>query len=199
MIDVVDLIGVLAAVATLACGAALVYVHTRPTGYDPVRDAVSDYGVGRYRAWYRAAAVTLGSAAILLAVAIAVTVRPEPVVPIVLLVVFGIARIAVVRFPVDLDRRPPSRSGQIHRLLAAVAFVAIAVVAAELPVSVFTDPAWTGVENALRAVGWLVVAAAMAAGLGLRLASLRPFFGLLERLLYVAMLTWFMTVSLHIA
>jgi hypothetical protein len=196
---VTDLLGMLAAIATLACGGALVFVHMRSTGYDPVRDAVSDYGVGRYRRWYTAATVTLGAAAILLAIAIAATVRPEPVLLIVLLVVFGLARVAIVRFPVDLDRRPPSRSGQIHRLLAAVAFVAIAIVAAELPLSVLGDPGWTGVEGALRTVGWLVVAAALATGLGLRLASLRPFFGLLERLLYVAMLTWFMTVSLHIA
>ena len=193
------MLGVLAAIATLACGGALVYVHTRRTGHDPVRDAVSDYGVGRYRVWYRAAAITLGIAGILLALAIAATVRPEPLLLIVLLVVFGVARIAIVRFPVDLDRRPPSRTGRIHRLLAAVAFVTIAIVAAKLPRSVLGDPSWAGIDGVLRTIGWLVVAAALATGLGLRLASLRPFFGLLERLLYVAMLTWFMTVSLHIA
>jgi hypothetical protein len=51
----------------------------------------------------------------------------------------------------------------------------------------------------LRAIGWLVVLAAAATGLALRVVSLRPVFGLLERCLYVATIAWFMTVSLHIA
>jgi len=101
--------------------------------------------------------------------------------------------------PVYLDRRPPSRTGKIHYLLAAIAFITIAIVAARLPRSVVGDPGWAGISGVLRVVGLLVVAAAIATGLGLRIASLRPFFGLLERSLYVAMLTWFLTVSLHIA
>lgn len=194
-----DLLGALAAVLTLVCAGALAYVHTRPTGYDPVRDAVSDYGVGRYRAWYQAAAITLGCAGILLALGLAGTVRPVPLLVVALLVVFGVSRIAIVRFPVYLDRRPPSRTGKIHYLLAAIAFITIAIVAARLPRSVVGDPGWAGISGVLRVVGLLVVAAAIATGLGLRIASLRPFFGLLERSLYVAMLTWFLTVSLHIA
>ena len=194
-----DLLGALAAIATLASAVALVYVHTRPTGYDPVRDAVSDYGVGRYRVWYSAAAITLGVAGILLASSIAASVRPEPVFLVALLVVFGIARIAIVRFPVDLDRRPASRTGRIHFLLAGIAFVAIAFAAATLPRVVVGNPGWADVEGLLRTTGWLVVVTAVAAGLGLRVATLRPVFGLLERLLYASMLTWFMAVSLHIA
>jgi hypothetical protein len=196
---VADLLGALAAAATSVCAMALIYVHTRPTGYDPVRDAVSDYGVGPYRFWYRAAALTLGSAGILLASGIAATVRPEPVFVVALLVVFGVARIAIVGFPVDLDRRRRSRAGRVHLLLAAVAFLTIAFAAAKLPRSVIADPGWSGMEGMLRAIGWLVVVAAAATGLGLRIVSLRPVFGLLERFLYVAMLAWFMTVSLHIA
>jgi hypothetical protein len=38
---------VLAALATAVQAVALIGLHLLPTGYDPVRDAVSDYGVGR--------------------------------------------------------------------------------------------------------------------------------------------------------
>lgn len=194
-----DVFGALAATATAACAAALIYVHTRTTGYHPVRDAVSDYGVGPYRRCYATAAIALGVAGIFLASGLAAAVRPEPVVVVALLIVFGLARIAIVRFPVDLDRRRRTRTGRIHLLLAALAFVTIAFAAARLPRSVIGDPGWSDVEGLLRAIGWLVVLAAAATGLGLRIVSLRPVFGLLERFLYVAMLVWFMTVSLHIA
>jgi pimeloyl-ACP methyl ester carboxylesterase len=43
---------VAAALATAVQAVALIMLHLLPTGYHPVRDAVSDYGVGRYRgAW----------------------------------------------------------------------------------------------------------------------------------------------------
>ena len=38
-----------AALATAVQAVALIALHLLPTGYNPVRDAVSDYGVGRYR------------------------------------------------------------------------------------------------------------------------------------------------------
>ncbi len=38
-----------ALLATFACLGALVWVHLLPTGYRPIRNAVSDYGIGRYR------------------------------------------------------------------------------------------------------------------------------------------------------
>lgn len=40
---------IIAALATVVQAVALVVLHLLPTGYDPVRDAVSDYGVGPYR------------------------------------------------------------------------------------------------------------------------------------------------------
>jgi hypothetical protein len=47
---------VIAIVATAVQLAALVALHVLPPGYSPVSDAVSDYGVGRYRSvfWLQA-------------------------------------------------------------------------------------------------------------------------------------------------
>jgi hypothetical protein len=36
-------------IAVAVQAAALIALHLLPTGYDPKRDAVSDYGIGRYR------------------------------------------------------------------------------------------------------------------------------------------------------
>jgi hypothetical protein len=43
---------ILAALATAIQAVALITLHVLPTGYNPVRDAVSDYGVGPYRGWF---------------------------------------------------------------------------------------------------------------------------------------------------
>jgi hypothetical protein len=47
-----EVFSVVAALATVVQACALVVLHFLPTGYDPVRDAVSDYGVGPYRGWF---------------------------------------------------------------------------------------------------------------------------------------------------
>ena len=43
---------IIAALATAIQAVALITLHPLPTGYNPVRDAVSDYGVGPYRWWF---------------------------------------------------------------------------------------------------------------------------------------------------
>jgi Protein of unknown function (DUF998) len=119
-------LGILAAVATLACLGTLVWVHLRPTGYDPLQDTVSDYGVGTSYPFYRAQTAAMALAAILVAAALAKAIDPAPRRAIVLLLVFAAARLAIPSFPTDLDRAQRTRTGLIHILLAAVAFASIA-------------------------------------------------------------------------
>ena len=56
----------------LAIAAALVLIrlHTLPTGLDPRRDAVSDYGATAFHLYYRAMVVMLGLSAACLAIAL---------------------------------------------------------------------------------------------------------------------------------
>ena len=54
---------IIAALATAVQAGALIILHLLPTGHNPVRDAVSDYGVGRYRGWFWLQAVPAASAA----------------------------------------------------------------------------------------------------------------------------------------
>lgn len=187
----------LALVATLACMGALVWVHLLPTGYRPMRNAVSDYGVGRYRAFYRVQTMANAVAAICLAGALGSGVDPAPRRVIVLLLVFAAARLVIPSFPTDLDRGTPTRTGRIHVVLAGVAFASVAWAAAALPERVD----WPDIHGLLVAVGWIVVATAIACGLAMtrRLhAALEPFFGLIERCFYAAMITWFLVVSVRL-
>ena len=55
--EIVQAVSIVAALATAAQTAALIALHLLRTGYNPVRDAVSDYGIGRYRGWFWAQAL----------------------------------------------------------------------------------------------------------------------------------------------
>ena len=188
--------GVVAAIATLACLTALVRVHQLPTGYRPLRNAVSDYGVGRYAAYYRFQTAASAIAAVFVALALARAVDPAPIRVIVLLGVFAAARFAIPWFPTDVNRLRPTQTGRVHILLAGIAFAAIAWAAAALPDRVD----WTSIHGLLTGLGWLVVVSSVACGLALTRALrvyAAPWFGLIERVFYAAVLAWFFVVSLH--
>ena len=97
-------------VFTAGCIGCLAYLHLAPTGYSPVRNAVSEYGIGAYSAWYRAQVRCAAGAAVFLALALR---HPRHVV--VLLFVLAAARLGISFFPVV----HPS-----HLLFALVAFTA---------------------------------------------------------------------------
>jgi hypothetical protein len=184
-----ETLGILGAAATAACFGTLVSVHLRSTGYDPLRDAVSDYGVGPSLPFYRAQTAAMALAAIFVAGGLAKAVDPAPKRVIVLLAVFAVARLAIPFFPTDLDRTQRTGHGVVHVLLAGVAFGAVAWAAATLPDRVH----WGGMS----ALGIAVVVTAVATGLSIRARF--AYFGLVERAFYVAVLVWLLVVSLRLA
>jgi len=170
----------LALACAVGCVVCLLYLHLAPTGYSPVRNAVSEYGVGRYARWYGLQARLAGAAAICLAFALG---HPRRVVT--LLAVLAAARIAIGWFPTDGPAsEEPSWRGVVHLLLALVAFAAASWAAIALRTGDHGEP-W---------VGWLMAALAIGTMLSLR-TPLRPWFGLIERGYYAAMLAWLVLVS----
>src|SRR5579884_3017241 len=118
--DVVVVAAGLALACVGGCVACLVYLHLAPTGYSPLRNAVSEYGVGRYARWYGLQAGLAGIAAICLAVALG---HPRRVAT--LLSVLAAARLAIGWFPTDgTASEQPTWRGSVHLLLALVAFTA---------------------------------------------------------------------------
>lgn len=130
-----------------------------------MHDYVSDYSVGRF-AWGYKLQVTLAAAA---AVALAAALPGHPRRQLVLLLVFAAARAAIAFFPID--------TGRPHRVLAAVAFVAICWCAS------IHDPRWLGRVAAAGALGTVFF---------------RPFNGLFERLFYAAIVAWFVVVAIRL-
>lgn len=176
-----------AALALTGCWlAALVFLHVAPTGYSPIRNAVSEYGVGRFAWGYRAQVTFAAAAAACLAVALPARDRRE----IVLLAVFAAARVAIAAFPTDLlgsVRR--SRTGGIHLLLAAIAFGTICWCASALSRHGGGQPV----------LGRIAAAGALGTMVAVRIPGLRPVLGLLERVFYAAIIAWFVVVAARLA
>ena len=175
-------------ICVAASGAILLALHFLPTGLDPIRYAVSDYGWTAYHLGYRAMVVLQGVGAILIAIGLGQETDAQSLG---WLYVYGAVRILISRFMTD--REPEgmfslTRTGRIHMLLAGTAFASIAVAASHLD--------WSGKPDYLGPLGWLVTATAIATATALVVPPVRNVaFGLIERAHYAAALTWLIAVA----
>jgi uncharacterized protein DUF998 len=191
-------LSIVAALAAAAQAVALITLHVLPTGYNPRSDAVSDYGIRRYRAWFWAQAVAGGVAGLALAIAFAETTPSIPTV-VVMLLVSVVARFLVPLFPTDQNgSRFQTVPGTIHMVLAIVIFASLIIVASKFGSAVEHEAAWQGVKGWLSALPWVMTGAAIGILLALR-PRLKLKFGLIERLFYVSSIAWFLIVSIELA
>lgn len=178
----------------------LVRLHLLPTGNHPLQSAVSDYGAGAYHRYYRTMVVLLGLGAGLL---LAGLIRDSEArtAGLVFLGAFAGARIAIAFFRTDLPGEAPTPTGRVHVVLAAVAFTAIAFAASDLTAALEGSPGWSGdVAGVLRFESRAVVLTAVLTMVAYLVPLARDrVFGLVERLLYLAMLAWLLTASIHLA
>ena len=184
-----------AALLGLSCVAAsavvLVALHLLPTGLDPIRYAVSDYGWTRYTLGYRAMVVLQGSGALLIAYALG---QVTDATSLGWLFAYGVVRLLIAGFMTDREPeglRSLSRTGLIHMILAGTAFASIALSASHID--------WTGKPDALGPLGWLVSATAIATGIALVVPRIRRrALGLIERSLYASTIAWLIVVAVSI-
>lgn len=196
----VETFSIVAAVAVAAQTIALVSLHILPTGYNPGTDAVSDYGIGRYRGVFWSQAVAGAIAGFALAIALADATPSVPGLVIVMLVISGIARVLIPGFPTDQNgSRFQTARGTIHMLLAIVIFASVIVAASKLGSTLEHRPAWHDVKGWLTALPWVMTGAAVGTIVALRAPRLKRIFGLFERLFYVSSIAWFFIVSIELA
>jgi Protein of unknown function (DUF998) len=196
----VETLSIIAALFTAVQTAALIVLHVLPTGYDPIRDAVSDYGVGPYRAWFWLQAVAGGLACLALGIAL---VRLHPFTPtqvVVALIVTAAARLFIPFFATDQgDSRFQTAHGVIHMILAVLAFGGLVWAAMGLWATLKHYPAWHGAKAFLTIVPWVMLGSVIAVVLAIRGPRLKPFFGVFERLFYLSSLAWLFVVSIDLA
>ena len=175
-------------------------MHLLPTGYDPKLNAVSDYGIGRYRGVFWTQTLAGAVACFALAIALGDAKPSMPTLAIVLLVTAGLARLLIPVFPTDQNgSRFQTVRGTIHMVLAIVIFAAIIVAASKLGSTLEHRPAWHGVKGWLTALPWVMTGGAVGTLVALRGPRLKRIVGLFERLFYVSSLAWFLIVSIELA
>lgn len=176
---------------------AFLALHALPTGLSPVRDAVSRYGIGRYRLGYRILTVGMGVAGIALAIGVTVvTPAGTPTAGVVAwLPVFGAARAVISWFPMDAPGSERSWRGTVHGLVALVTFVAITAAAFQVRPVVRAISPGSWAVTATRVVAWELLAAVVATFVTLRSPELRRWFGIAERLIYLGAFALLATVA----
>jgi hypothetical protein len=172
----------------IAAALVLLRLHTLPTGMDPRRDAISDYGTTTFHLYYRVMVVLLGAGAACLALALHRTgdVRTSGQI---WLWIFAGARVAIARFMTVRPERRVTLEAQIHLLLAATAFTAIA----------FAAPIISSDLDYAHTLAAFVVVSAVATLVTRAVRQFRRAFGVVERLLYLAFIAWLIVMASSLA
>jgi hypothetical protein len=166
---------IVAALATVLQACALVTLHFLPTGYDPVRDAVSDYGVGPYRGWFWLQAMAGGVACLALGIALGQLHPFTPTQAVVALIVTAAARFLIPFFATDQHgSRFQTAHGIIHMILAVIAFGGLVWAATGLWSTLHHYPAWQGAEGALTIIPWIMLGSVIAVVLAIRGPAAAP-------------------------
>lgn len=197
----VEGLSIVAAVAMGTGTAALVLLHVLPTHYAPIRDAVSDYAIGRYRAGFWVFTTAGAVSGFALALALSQSSPPKPTLTIAMLTLSGAARLLIPLFPTDQDGgRFQTVTGTVHMILAIAIFASIAVAASNLGGTLGQEPAWQDAKGFVDGwLPWVITATAVATGIAIVAPRLQRVFGLIERLYYVSSIAWFLVVSIELA
>ena len=189
------LTGVLATaslVATLAYLAVLAALHALPTGYNPVRHAVSDYAVGRYGPLFNTALYISSVGVLTLAYALARELGSPPLAArdLVFLLIIPLTRIGMTLFPTSLEGKRITRTGLIHYGFAIAAFTLtyLAISGTTPALQALTTGQW--VHAPLGWAAW-IIGPALALVVITMLRPLRRVFGLFERVFLVTTNIWF--------
>jgi len=116
-----------------------------------------------------------------------------------LLGVRGIGAFLLAAFPTDVGSGPPTVHGQIHVLVAAVAFVGGAVGELLLSRHIAEEPRLRGLGSTAPALAWTSVVFLVITLLGLSLPFVaRHAYGLVERVFIGLVLLWMLVVALQL-
>jgi len=186
------------AVAVAIAAGFVVLLHLVPTGLDPTRNAVSQYGRTPFARFYRAQVIASGFAGLLIAAALLSAGIHRPL-PLAAIIAYGLARLAIAWNPMDLPGEAPTAAGRNHVLLALIAFAGLAVVALPL-----TDTLARASAGALPGVvSAIAPAVPITAVLMFASSKLGPAehqrFGLFERLFYLAGFAWLLLAAASLA
>jgi hypothetical protein len=160
----------------------------------PMRDAVSQYGITRYRLLYRVQTIGFAVAGAAAAVGLAEAAPGRARALIALIIVFAVARLVISWFPMDEPDGERTNHGRMHGVLAVVTFLAIAAAAGRLGTVAKHVPGWATLSTVSSVFAWLMVASLVAMMVVRRSGRVNrgssSYFGAAERALYLAIVAW---------
>ena len=114
---------------------------------------------------------------------------------VILLVVFGVARLVISWFPMDDPTTEHTATGRRHGLLAIVAFAAATIGAIRLGAILHGSEMWSGASTAFLTIGFAMLASMIVMGHLQRRPNLRGYFGLTERGFYLGTIAFMVLVG----
>jgi Protein of unknown function (DUF998) len=194
-LETAQLLALPAAFLASIAAAIVIVLHASRSEVDPLVDGVSAYALGPLGGRYRIQVVATGSAALLLALALA-TEGLASGVGVALLAAFGVSRLLIARYPTDPHGTTTfSRAGRFHIVLATITFVTIAVAAPWIDSDLAGNPGWTGPTALLTVLGWATTACSLGTFASATTPATWRIFGLVERGAYAGMLAWLIVAA----
>ncbi|GGG58008.1 DUF998 domain-containing protein [Paenibacillus radicis (ex Gao et al. 2016)] len=197
--NLIQTFSILTIIMTSVAIICLIMLHVLPTGYTPIRDAVSDYGVGSYRGWFWLQVVAGGLACLFLAIALS-QLRPfTPTNVVIALLVTTVSRILLPFFATDQGgSRFQTIQGSIHMILAVFNFGGLVWAAKALWATLSHYPVWQDAESLLNILASVMLWCVIAVVVGLVIPWFKNFFGLFERLFLLSTYLWFFFISIEL-
>jgi len=196
--EVFTVTGSIAIAGTASCLLTLVVLHVLPTGLSPLTNPVSQYGITSYRLGYRVQTIAMGIAAIAAAIGISkLSIRGGPLV-VVLLVIFGAARLAISWFPMDVPGAARTEPGRRHGVLALAAFGGATLAALRLGTDLSGSNLWVQARWPIAGLGIAMLVSLLSMGATRRSESMRHYFGLVERAFYAGTIGFLFVVAIEL-
>ncbi|MFF1680293.1 DUF998 domain-containing protein [Streptomyces sp. NPDC058256] len=177
-----------------------VALHVLPTGYHPIRHAVSDYAVGEYGSLFRVGLLVSSLGVVFLAIGLTLDPGAPPlaVSQLVFLYLVPAMRLGMALFRTDLEGEKLTPTGRLHYLFAIAAFAfTYAAISGMTPRLTSVSP-WQSADGLLSALQWIALVSLVLLIVTL-LPRLRTIFGLFERAFLVSTNLWFITVGICLA
>lgn len=191
--SIVFIVPLLSFLTYLGAYGTLVWLHIKPTEYNPVRNAVSDYGVGYTRRLFNTYLQLNSFGAIALAIAL-IKIPSVPQRSIIFLFLLICARIGTSMFPTDLEGKTLTRTGFLHYIFAILSVGFVYSIIAQLTPFFQTRPDWQAVSSILNII--LTITTPILVMVVVTMwKPLRKFFGLFERIFIATTAVSFLIVS----
>jgi hypothetical protein len=172
--------------------ALLIIFHFLPTGYNPISQPVSNYGVGKYAYLFRIYLWASVIAAIAFACALAVSGSlPISQWIFTLLILLAVSRLGISLFPTDIQGRPHTRNGVLHYIFAILTFAFVYMtIWALTPILIAVAP-WQSLSGVLTVLKGIVFYSLIVFIIVLIVPPLKRIVGISERLFLVSENVWF--------